>query len=214
MRSITYVITDRVGIHARPAGIVVKAAQKYQSEILIHKGEKLADAKKLMQLMSLGVKGGEEISVTADGPDEEEACAAMEKVLKGKSVMRYRKYRRTLWGIFGMISVRIGFFPTDFISVIEISKGSKKKYELDKGDGAYYSGQGSVHIYTLSDELWFYSGVHWAMTVTRWTCWSCVRSRWSPLTLVRCYPIGVMKMTDGGAGDEKVIAIPWADPTL
>jgi len=34
-----------------------------------------------------------------------------------------------------------------------------------------------------------------------------------PMTLVRCYPIGVMKMTDGGAGDEKVIAIPWADPT-
>ena len=34
-----------------------------------------------------------------------------------------------------------------------------------------------------------------------------------PLTLVRCYPIGVMKMTDGGAGDEKIIAIPWADPT-
>ena len=67
MRSITYVITDRVGIHARPAGIVVKAAQKYQSEILVHKGEKQADAKKLMQLMSLGVKGGEEISVTADG---------------------------------------------------------------------------------------------------------------------------------------------------
>ena len=42
MRSITYVITDRVGIHARPAGIVVKAAQKYQSEILVHKGEKQA----------------------------------------------------------------------------------------------------------------------------------------------------------------------------
>ena len=86
MRSITYVITDRVGIHARPAGIVVKTAQKYQSEILVeilvYKGEKQADAKKLMQLMSLGVKGGEEISVTAVGPDEEEACAAMEKVLK------------------------------------------------------------------------------------------------------------------------------------
>ena len=82
MRSITYVITDRVGIHARPAGIVVKTAQKYQSEILVHKGEKQADAKKLMQLMSLGVKGGEEISVTAEGPDEEEACAAMENVLK------------------------------------------------------------------------------------------------------------------------------------
>lgn len=82
MRSITYVITDRVGIHARPAGIVVKEAQKYESEILVHRGEKQADAKKLMQLMALGVKGGEEINVSAKGPDEEAACAAMENVLK------------------------------------------------------------------------------------------------------------------------------------
>lgn len=82
MRSITYVITDRAGIHARPAGIVVKTAQKYQSEILVEKDGKQADAKKLMQLMALGVKGGEEISVTTEGPDEEEACAEMEKVLR------------------------------------------------------------------------------------------------------------------------------------
>ena len=83
MRSIAYVITDRVGIHARALPeSSVKTAQKYQSEIFIYKDGKQADAKKLMQLMSLGVKGGEEISVTAEGPDEEEACAAMEKVLK------------------------------------------------------------------------------------------------------------------------------------
>ena len=44
MRSIAYVITDRVGIHARPAGIVVKTAQKYQSEIFIYKDGKQADA--------------------------------------------------------------------------------------------------------------------------------------------------------------------------
>ena len=109
MRSITYVITDRVGIHARPAGIVVKAAQKYQSEILVQKGEKQADAKKLMQLMSLGVKGGEEISVTAEGPDEEEGLRCDGKSFKRKSVRHYRKYRRVLWEIFGMISVRIVF---------------------------------------------------------------------------------------------------------
>ena len=82
MRSFAYVITDKAGIHARPAGTVVKTAQKFASDILIKKGEKEADAKKLMQLMSLGVKGGEEISVTAEGTDEEEACAAMERVLK------------------------------------------------------------------------------------------------------------------------------------
>lgn len=45
MRSFVYVITDRVGIHARPAGMLVKEAQKYRSEILVSKGEKEADAK-------------------------------------------------------------------------------------------------------------------------------------------------------------------------
>ena len=49
MRSIAYVITDRVGIHARPAGIVVKAAQKFQSEIMVFRGDAQADAKKLMR---------------------------------------------------------------------------------------------------------------------------------------------------------------------
>lgn len=82
MKEFAYVITDRVGIHARPAGIVVKTAQKYESEILICRGDAQADAKKLMQVMALGVKNGEEIHVTAEGTDEEEAAVAMENVLK------------------------------------------------------------------------------------------------------------------------------------
>ncbi len=82
MKEFTYVITDRVGIHARPAGIVVKMAQKFQSEILVYRGGAQADAKKLMQIMALGVKNGEEIRVTTEGPDEDEAAAAMENVLK------------------------------------------------------------------------------------------------------------------------------------
>lgn len=84
MRSFVYVITDRVGIHARPAGMLVKEAQQYRSEILVSKGEKEADAKNLMQIMSLGAKRGDEISVTVSGEDEEEACAAMESVLREK----------------------------------------------------------------------------------------------------------------------------------
>ena len=82
MKEFKYVITDRVGIHARPAGIVVKMAQKFQSEILVYRGEAQADAKKLMQIMALGVKNSEEIRVTAEGADEDEAAAAMENVLK------------------------------------------------------------------------------------------------------------------------------------
>ena len=82
MKAFTYVITDKAGVHARPAGMIVKEAQKFDSSVTVKADKGCADAKKLMQLMSLGVKGGEEISVTAVGPDEEEACAAMEKVLK------------------------------------------------------------------------------------------------------------------------------------
>ena len=82
MKEFIYVITDRVGIHARPAGIVVKMAQKFQSEILVYRGGAQADAKKLMQIMALGVKNGEEIRVTTEGLDEDEAAAAMENVLK------------------------------------------------------------------------------------------------------------------------------------
>ena len=82
MKSFTYVITDRVGIHARPAGILVKEAQKYGADISVRSGEKQADAKQLMQLMSLGAKCGDEICVTASGTDEEAACSAVQEVLR------------------------------------------------------------------------------------------------------------------------------------
>ena len=82
MKSFAYVITDKAGIHARPAGTVVKAAQKYVSDILIKKGDKEADAKKLMQVMSLGVRCGEEIVVEVSGEDEGEACPAVEAVFR------------------------------------------------------------------------------------------------------------------------------------
>ena len=74
MQKFSYVIKDEVGIHARPAGLLVKEAKKYQSKVKIIKGEKSADAAKLMMLMSLGVKCGEEVTVEVEGGDEETAC--------------------------------------------------------------------------------------------------------------------------------------------
>ncbi|MGN1167673.1 MAG: HPr family phosphocarrier protein [Lachnospiraceae bacterium] len=82
MRTFNYVITDEVGIHARPAGMLVKEAKKYESSVMIKKGEKKADAKKLMVLMGLGVKCGEEVTVEVEGADEEKACEAMETFFK------------------------------------------------------------------------------------------------------------------------------------
>lgn len=82
MKSFNYVITDEVGIHARPAGILVKEAKKYASTISIVKGGKKADATRLMALMSLGVKCGEEVTVEVAGDDEETACAELEAFFK------------------------------------------------------------------------------------------------------------------------------------
>lgn len=82
MKQFQYTITDPVGIHARPAGLLVKAAKGFQSTITLEKDGKTAAATKLMALMSLGVKQGNTVTVTAEGADEEAAAAAMEQFLK------------------------------------------------------------------------------------------------------------------------------------
>ena len=82
MKEFKYVITDELGIHARPAGLLVKEAAKFQSDIKIKKGEKEADAKRIFGIMGLAAKKGDEIVLTADGADEAEAIAAIEEFLK------------------------------------------------------------------------------------------------------------------------------------
>ena len=82
MRSFVYVIRDRAGIHARPAGFIVKEAKKYVSQTSFRMGEKRADAKKLTELMSMGIKYEDEITVEVSGDDEDAACAGLETVLK------------------------------------------------------------------------------------------------------------------------------------
>ena len=79
MKSFNYTITDAVGIHARPAGMLVKEAKNYESTITIVKGDRRADVRKLMVLMSLGVKCGEEVTVEVEGADEDAAVAGMQK---------------------------------------------------------------------------------------------------------------------------------------
>lgn len=83
MKSFSYEIKDEQGIHARPAGSLVKEATRFQSDIKIKKGDKTADAKRLFTVMSLAAKKGEEIEVTAEGSDEEAAITAIELFLKG-----------------------------------------------------------------------------------------------------------------------------------
>lgn len=82
MKSISYTITDELGIHARPAGLLVKLAGGYQSAITIIKDGKEANAKRIMALMGLSATKGTEITVKVEGPDEDEAVRAVEEFLK------------------------------------------------------------------------------------------------------------------------------------
>ena len=82
MKSFEYTITDEVGIHARPAGLLVKEVKKYDSVINVTKDGKSAEAKKLMALMGLGVKKGDTVTVSVEGSDEENAAAEMEEFFK------------------------------------------------------------------------------------------------------------------------------------
>lgn len=102
--------------------------------------------------------------------------------------------------------------PEDFICVIEISKGSKKKYELDKQTGfiildrilhtsTHYPANYGFIPRTFGDDNDPLDVLLLCSEVLE------------PLTLVRAYPIGVIKMMDNGRSDEKIIAIPFNDPT-
>lgn len=102
--------------------------------------------------------------------------------------------------------------PEDFVAVVEISKGSKKKYELDKETGliildrvlhtsTHYPSNYGLIPRTYGDDL------------DPLDVLILCSEPLEPLTLVRCYPIGMISMIDGGRGDEKIIAIPFSDPT-
>lgn len=82
MKSFDYTITDPVGIHARPAGILVKEIKKYASAVTVNKGEKSVNALKLMALMGMGIKQGDTVTVNVEGPDEETAAAEIEAFFK------------------------------------------------------------------------------------------------------------------------------------
>ena len=78
MQQFTYIITDPLGIHARPAGILAKAAKNYpDTVIMIAKGDNAVKATQLMKLMGLGVKAGDAVKVTAEGPSEADAIDVM-----------------------------------------------------------------------------------------------------------------------------------------
>ena len=130
--------------------------------------------------------------------------------------MLYCYHRKGLWGVDAMVNIWHGISPEritpeSFICVVEISRGSKKKYELDKETGML-----------LLDRI-LYTSTHYPANygfIPRTlgedgdpldVLLLCAESL-DPLTLVRAYPIGMISMTDGGSRDEKIIAVPFEDP--
>ena len=78
MKEFKHVIQDPMGMHARPAGMMVKAVAGYASKITITAPTGTADAKRLMALMRLAAKQGHELTVTVEGADEEKAAAELQ----------------------------------------------------------------------------------------------------------------------------------------
>ena len=81
MKQFTYVVTDEIGIHARPAGLLVKEAKQFQSTVMLTCKGKSA-ATKLMAVMGMGVKHGDSVEVSVEGPDEDAAYEAMERFFR------------------------------------------------------------------------------------------------------------------------------------
>lgn len=98
-----------------------------------------------------------------------------------------------------------------FTAVIEISKGSKNKYELDKETGLIRLDR-ILHTSTHYPQNYGFIPRTYADDNDPLDVLVICSEPLLPLTLVQCYPIGVIKMIDNGKNDEKIIAIPFSDP--
>ena len=103
--------------------------------------------------------------------------------------------------------------PTRFIAVVEIEKGIKKKYELDKETGLIILDR-ILHTSTHYPANYGFIPRTYADDLDPLDVLILCSESLLPLTLVECYPIGVISMIDNGRNDEKIIAIPVEDPTF
>lgn len=82
MVKFSFVVNDPMGLHARPAGELVKAATKCSSKVTISKGGKSGDAKRIFNVMGLSIKAKEEVELTVEGDNEVEEAATLEAFIK------------------------------------------------------------------------------------------------------------------------------------
>ena len=76
------VITNKVGLHARPASLLVQTAARFQSKIMVRFGDKTANAKSILNVMKLGVSMGDSVDVLAEGEEAEQAIAALADLVR------------------------------------------------------------------------------------------------------------------------------------
>ena len=84
MTEATTTIENKTGIHARPASVFVQTASKFKSKVQIKAKGKTVDAKSILMIMSMGLTKGTEITLSAEGPDEADAVAALKKLVDDK----------------------------------------------------------------------------------------------------------------------------------
>ena len=77
IKSFIYTVKDELGIHARPAGMLVKEVKNFQTKVTLEKDGKSVDASRLMAVMGMGVKKDQTVTVTVEGDDEDAACEAI-----------------------------------------------------------------------------------------------------------------------------------------
>ena len=77
MKSFSYTVKDELGLHARPAGLLVKEVKNFQSKVTLEKDGKSVDASRLMAVMGMGVKKNQTVTVKVEGDDEDAACKAL-----------------------------------------------------------------------------------------------------------------------------------------
>lgn len=77
MKSFNYTVKDELGIHARPAGMLVKEVKNFESKVTLEKDGRVIDAGRLMAVMSMGIKKDQTVNVTVEGADEEAAYDAL-----------------------------------------------------------------------------------------------------------------------------------------
>ncbi len=82
MVKFTFVVNDEMGLHARPAGALVKEAAKCTSKVTIRKGDKTGDAKRIFNVMGLSIKAQEEVEIIVEGEKEAEEATALQTFIK------------------------------------------------------------------------------------------------------------------------------------